>query len=92
MKNASTKVKLPHGGIWYFYARTRNWSAIWKRGHAAGQFLLLVDGSPLPVTLGTNGSKWDWQKAGERELTGGQHQLELQDLTGFDGRCDFPDR
>ncbi len=88
VKNASTKVKLPHGGIWYFYARTRNWSAIWKRGHAAGQFLLLVDGSPLPVTLGTNGSKWDWQKAGERELTGGQHQLELQDLTGFDGRCD----
>lgn len=88
VSDASTAITLPHGGVWYFYVRTRDWSAVWKRGSSAGRFQLLADGVPFAVELGTNGEAWGWQKAGERILEAGEHRLSLHDLTGFDGRCD----
>ncbi len=70
------------------FVRTRNWSAVWKRGSAAGKFRLKIDDIPFSETLGTGGEKWQWQTAGEMVLSAGRHTVLLEDLTGFDGRCD----
>lgn len=86
--DAYTWITLPEGGKWYAYARTRDWTAVWKRGTPAGIFKLMADDAFFENTLGTNAEKWDWQYAGALELEGGRKiRLSLRDLTGFNGRC-----
>lgn len=86
--DAVTTVSLAPGQTWHAWVRTRDWTAVWKRGHAAGQFQLLVDGTPLPAILGTNGPHWAWQHAGSFTTTSSSQTLALHDLTGFNGRAD----
>ena len=86
--DAVTEFRTEEPMRWHLHARTRDWTAVWKRGTPAGRFQILIDGRPLPATLGTNGPEWNWQKAGDIELAPGPHSLALHDLTGFDGRCD----
>ena len=86
--DAKTEIELPGNGTWYFFARTRDWSAVWQRGSSAGRFQLLVDDKAFETELGTNGPEWNWQFCGSMRLNGGKHLLALHDLTGFDGRCD----
>ena len=87
--DAYTWITLPESGKWYAYARTRDWTAVWKRGTPAGIFKLMANDAFFENTLGTNGEKWDWQYAGTLELEGGKKiRLSLRDLTGFNGRCD----
>ena len=70
-------------------ARTKNWTAPWSKT-AAGRFRILVDGQALPNELGAAGDgAWTVEEAGSVALKKGVHTLELQDLTGFDGRCDW---
>lgn len=85
--DAETEIDVSTGryAVW---ARTRDWTAVWGKGTPAGRFAVRVDGEPLPTVLGTNGTAWAWQKAGEIDLGAGQHTLALHDLTGFNGRCD----
>ncbi|MBO5219469.1 MAG: hypothetical protein J6C52_08565, partial [Clostridia bacterium] len=85
--DAVTETELPAGN-YTFWARTRDWTKIWGRGKPAGRFTLNVNGTPLETTLGTNDSKWSWQRAGSMTLPGGKVTLALHDLTGFNGRCD----
>lgn len=84
--NARTTFKLPEGGKWRVWVRTRDWCpGDWE---APGRFKLKVDGKELDVVFGTE-SGWAWQAGGEIEVEmAGAHTLELVDLTGFDGRCD----
>jgi hypothetical protein len=86
--DAVTTVDVPVGGNWSVWVRTRDWTAPWKRGKSGGTFKLMVNDKPLPVTLGTNGSAWDWQLAGTAELKKGSARIALRDLTGFNGRCE----
>lgn len=87
--DATTWITLPESGKWYAYARTRDWTAVWKRGTAPGIFKIKVDDTYFENTLGNNGEAWDWQYAGALELEGGKKvKLSLCDLTGFNGRCD----
>lgn len=85
--DAETEIDVSTGryAVW---ARTRDWTAVWGKGTPAGRFDVRVDGEPLPTVLGTNGTAWAWQKAGEIDLGAGRHTLALHDLTGFNGRCD----
>ena len=85
--DATTSVALTEG-TWHVWARTRDWTAVWKRGTSAGCFQICIDGQPLSTVLGTNGVDWAWQKAGSITLNNGKHTLALHDLTGFNGRCD----
>lgn len=49
-----------------------------------------MDGKILPNELGVTGKgEWTVETAGKVSLSKGTHTLELQDLTGFDGRCDW---
>ncbi len=86
--NAETDIEIPTAGHYYVWVRTRDWTAIWKRGTPAGRFQLKINGNLLPEILGTNGTDWNWQKAGHIKLNCGKCNLQLQDMTGFNGRCD----
>lgn len=86
--DAETALRVPRQGEWSVWVRTRDWTAPWKRGTPAGRFTVLINGQPLPATLGTNGGAWGWQRAGRLVLPEGEARLALHDLTGFNGRCD----
>ena len=86
--NAKTRFAVRESGEYVAFARTMNWTAKWSKDGAAGRFRLIVDGKALPVELGTGSETWRWCEAGKIALTAGEHTVELQDITGFDGRCD----
>lgn len=83
--NARTTFQIPEAGTWHVSVRTRDWCpGDWE---APGRFKVKVDGKPLDVEFGTE-EGWAWQRGGAIDLAAGEHTLELEDLTGFDGRCD----
>ncbi len=83
--NARTTVEVSRGGRWFVYARTRDWVA----PHGPGRFLVKIDGQPLENVLGVGGDgTWQWHRAGMIGIQKGSAQIELEDLTGFNGRCD----
>jgi len=85
VENATTTAKFPATGNYHAWVRTKNWvPGNWE---APGRFQLVVNGKTVPVILGTmNG--WNWQYAGEVAIGKMESTIELQDLTGFEGRCD----
>ncbi len=85
---ARTTVHLPQAGRWRVLVRTKDWVAPWQAAGAPGRFRVALNGKPLPEEFGTRGAKWHWQEGESVVLPAGPLQLELQDLAGFDGRCD----
>ncbi len=88
VKNAKTTFTAPADGTYRVHVRTLNWVAKFHAEGAPGIFQVLVDGQPLNISFGSTGKTWAWQYGGPVELTKGEHEIELQDSTGFDGRCD----
>lgn len=86
--DASTKVQIPENGLYTIWARTYNWTSPWSDKPGPGRFRIKLDGKKLKAELGANGNRWEWQKAGQIRLKAGSVLLSLQDLTGFEGRCD----
>ncbi|TWT43115.1 alpha-L-fucosidase [Botrimarina hoheduenensis] len=87
VNDATTTVSLPSPGEYRVWVRTRDWVAPWNVPGAPGRFRIVVDGSPLPKTFGTEGAKWQWHDGGTVRL-GDRVEFALHDLTGFEGRCD----
>lgn len=85
--NASTTVRLPEAGKWHVRVRTRDWCpGDWD---APGRFQVIVNGKTLAPEFGTEENAWHWQDGGTFDISApGNVQVELKDLTGFDGRCD----
>lgn len=88
VKDAQTTFNVPYSGKWTIWVRTRDWTAVWKRGDSGGIFKISINGKTLNETLGTNDIAWNWQKAGTISLKKGVGTISLNDLTGFNGRCD----
>ena len=88
VKDASTTIRIAMPDRYRVWVRTKDWGASLGASEAPGRFHLLVNGSPLSVTFGSEGAQWHWQDGGTVEITGGDVSLALHDLTGFDGRCD----
>jgi len=86
--NARRSIAVASSGSYHVYARTHNWTSPWYDGDGPGAFKLIVNGKPMGQALGTKGSEWHWQYAGAVDLPAGKTALELQDLTGFNGRVD----
>ena len=86
--DATTEVEFPEKGTYQVYVRTFNWTAPWYDGKGPGQFKLSVGGKTLAATLGCEGKQWMWQPAGKVSVRKLKTELKLQDLTGFNGRCD----
>ncbi len=85
VKNASTSVKVAEAGAYRVWVRTKNWvPGDWQ---APGRFKVRVNGSPLKPEFGVL-TGWQWQDGGTVKLPAGDTRIELEDLTGFDGRCD----
>ena len=86
--DATTTVRFPTAGTYHVWVRTKDWVARWKAPGKPGRFQLLVNGTSLETTFGSEGTAWDWQAGGTVTLPAGEVSLALHDLTGFDGRCD----
>jgi hypothetical protein len=82
--HAKTEIEFPASGRYHVWVRAKDWVPT----HHPGRFRVLVGGRMLEPIFGANGRDWSWQNGGEIEITAGQVTLELQDQTGFDGRCD----
>lgn len=84
---AKSVVSLPEAGVWNVWVRTRNWCpGYWK---APGRFKVHVNGQALEPEFGTVQEDWHWQSGGSVDIAAaGKVEVLLEDLTGFDGRCD----
>ncbi len=82
--NAVTEVEFAAAGVYRVWVRTKDWVP----SHHPGVFKVLVDGDALAPTFGNQGDGWVWQDGGTVEIKNHRAKIELQDLTGFDGRCD----
>jgi hypothetical protein len=85
VENASTTLDFPSGGTYHVWARTTDWApGSWD---PPGQFNIIVDTKRLPKTMG-HYKGWGWNYAGKVSVEKGPTLVELEDLTGFNGRCD----
>ena len=83
--NASTTILFPSGGSYHVWARTTDWApGPWE---SPGQFNIWLGEEKLPETMGQN-PWWGWNYAGKIKLDRGPALVQLEDLTGFNGRCD----
>ncbi len=82
--SAKTEIEFPAAGRYHVWVRAKDWVPT----HHPGRFQVLVGGRTLESTFGANGLDWSWQNGGQIEVTAGEVTIELQDLTGLDGRCD----
>lgn len=85
---ARTDITIPGDGVYQVWVRTYNWTAPWTSQPGPGKFRVRIGRKLLAETVGDTGSGWEWQNAGKIRLRKGQTSLALEDLTGFDGRCD----
>ncbi len=85
--NATTKVDITEPGTWHVWVRNRDWcKGDWQ---SPGRFRVHVDGAPLKTVFGEGEVDWHWQHGGAVDIAkAGKIQIALEDLTGFDGRCD----
>ena len=85
VRNAFTNVKFDQKGEYHVWVRTKNWApGDWE---APGRFNLKINGRTMDNTLGLNPG-WGWEYAGSANIQSENVKLELEDLTGFNGRCD----
>lgn len=86
--NASTTVSFPETGPYRVFVRTKDWVARWDAPGQPGRFQVSVNGTTLSETFGTKGKDWFWHDGGTVEIATKSVTVSLNDLTGFDGRCD----
>jgi len=88
VKDAITSISFPETGVYKVFVRTFNWTSPWYEGEGPGRFRLKINGKTLPGVFGTKDKKWIWQDAGKVTIKSKEAEIVLQDLTGFNGRCD----
>jgi hypothetical protein len=83
--NATTTINLKETGKYHVWVRTKNWvPGNWE---APGRFNVIINGKVLKNTLGLE-NDWTWEYAGKTRIKSHKVAIELNDLTGFNGRCD----
>ena len=88
VKDASTTVKNAAAGKFRVWVRTKNWVGPWDAPGAPGRFQVTVNGKALGKEFGATGKDWLWEDGGVVELPASAFKLQVQDLTGFNGRVD----
>jgi hypothetical protein len=84
--DAEAEITLPGTGRYNVWFRTKNW-APGEEWEAPGRFRMTINGKALKYELGTE-EGWSWQLAGKINIKDTKIFVKIQDLTGFDGRCD----
>ncbi len=84
--NAGTTASIPVAGVYNVWVRTKDWAPF---PIGPGKFMLKI-GDNYSREFGASGEKgWKWVEGGTVRIDKNQEvKFELQDLTGFDGRCD----
>jgi len=80
------KLRIPRirPGRYRLWVRARDWFP----GHAPGTFGLAFNGRTLSQAFGGSGKEgWIWEDGGVHEITSERLTIELNDRTGFFGRC-----
>lgn len=86
VENAKTTVSLPESGTYRLWVRNKNWLGY---RYGPGQFAVSVNGEKSKTRFGSREQRaWVWQDGGTFELKQGKVSIELEDLTGWYGRCD----
>lgn len=86
VKPAATTITFEEEGIYHIWVRTRDW-APYPIG--PGAFSLIIDDRELNHVFGQNGKcDWHWEYGGSVEIKKGKVRIQLNDLTGFEGRID----
>jgi hypothetical protein len=85
VKNASSEFNVSVKGKYFVWVRTKNWAP--GKWVAPGRFILIINDKKLETVLGIQNG-WSWQYAGATSIKDTTAKIELNDLTGFDGRCD----
>jgi hypothetical protein len=84
--NATTTVTIPEAGEYRLWVRAKNWLA---NGHSPGKFNVQVNGKKSDTVFGMNEKReWVWEDGGTFQLSEGETKIELEDITGYYGRCD----
>ena len=88
VKDAETEITFPEPGTYYVYVRTFNWTSPWTQEEGPGKFRLKIGEVQMEKILGAEGTNWMWQEAGTVTISNLKTTVCLQDITGFEGRCD----
>ncbi len=88
VENAVTTIPIKKQGKYRVWVRTKDWVAQWDAEGAPGKFNIVINGFILPGVFGTKYAEWTWHDGGIAIIEGTNARIELQDLTGFEGRCD----
>lgn len=88
VENATSEIKFSEVGVYHVWVRTRNWAPAEIKKQSPGQFKILVNGHPLDTVFGRGKEAWHWRYGGEIDITSVNSNIEIHDLTGFEGRCD----
>jgi hypothetical protein len=85
VENASSTIQIPSGGNYHVWARTTDWApGNWS---PPGEFNIWLGEEKLPKSMG-HYKGWGWNYAGKVKVKKGPAVVQLEDLTGFNGRCD----
>jgi len=83
--NAKTTIHFPEKGSYHVWVRTKDWvPGPWE---SPGRFQIIINGKILDTEFGTLPG-WHWQIGGIVSINENKIEIELHDLTGFEGRCD----
>ncbi len=86
VENARTTANFAEAGTYRVWVRAKDWCpGDWQ---SPGRFCVHVNGQPIDKTFGESGEGWGWENGGELEVSAGEATIKLEDLSGFDGRCD----
>ena len=88
VEDASSTFSVKEAGKFKVWVRTKDWVAHWKAPGTPGRFKVSFNGKALDTDFGTKGAEWHWHEGGTVDLKAGENSISLQDLTGFNGRCD----
>lgn len=83
--DATTEIEIKKEGTYHVWVRTRNWAP--GNWDAPGRFRVKINDQLLPNVAGLN-PEWNWEYMGEAQIEDETVEISLQDLTGFNGRCD----
>jgi hypothetical protein len=87
VQDAETVFNVQQTGTYNVYVRTYNWTSLWYKGKGPGSFCVVINGKRLSIS-GDTEKTWTWTHVGQSALKKGVCKIALQDMTGFDGRCD----
>lgn len=90
--DATTEVVFPETGEYRLWVRTKNWvekfAGTVDAKAAPGRFQVKVGGQAVAHEFGKSGAEWHWESGGTVTISKTKTTVALNDLTGFNGRCD----